>query len=379
MVSAEYHEKRLKRHVESVVRKCIAENYHTGPMGYLIMVGGEALNFHLPEDKQVETADFDLKYVVVPKFSEKEEDLRRANVKRLYLAKSLVDCLNQVEPPKGYQTLYPRITMLFRDLVHSVRIDGHRVYVTNPETGEERPVVYRFNKVFTIKLVYQPNDRKTESEFTLIDLGLFYRLPEQEPFYNFMTNTIYNTMLGSPFERPIPIPFVIKDKIRYPILPYILVDNVRMILFANDFLNLYKGNEKKIAFFESKLKGYRRKLKMILEELGKRYQMKTIEKQIEKVVKLYQPLARLNVICYREEGRFNYTTVLQKQYAECDEKYLGDLDEFFKEYHQFLGLVNEIMPEYPKKRSRRRSKRRSRGRSSKRRRLTKKSPSRRRV
>ena len=40
MVSAEYHEERLKRHADSLVRKCIAENYHTGQLGYLIMVGG---------------------------------------------------------------------------------------------------------------------------------------------------------------------------------------------------------------------------------------------------------------------------------------------------------------------------------------------------
>lgn len=369
MVSADYHEQRLKRHADETVRKCIAENYHTGPMGYLIMVGGEALNFHLPEDKKVKTADFDLKFVVTPKFSDSEENLRKANVKRLYIARDLVECLKKLKPPAGYKKLEPRLTLLFNDIVHDVRLDGHRVYVTNPETGEERFTVYRFNKVFTIKLRYIPNDRKTESEFTLIDLGLYYRLPAEEPFYNFMTNTIYNTFLNPPFSRPIPVPFVIKDKIRFPILPYILVDNARMMLFAEDFLNLYKGNEKKIPFFESKLKGYQKKLNIILGEFSKREENKKlveqIEKQISKVVKIYKPLAKKNIICYREEGRFNFTTVLQKK-PGCDDKYLADLDDFFAEYHSMLKMINELMPEYrPRKRSKQRSKSRSKSKRSK--------------
>lgn len=355
------HEKKLKDHVDQIVRKCIANNYHTGPMGYLVMVGGEALNFHLPEKQRVQTADFDLKFVVSPKFTDTDSNLRKANVRRLFIANKLFRCLQSVQPPSGYSKLYPRLTMLFNNVVHDVRIDGHRVYVTNPETGEERFTVYRFNKIFTIKLNYQLENQKKEHEFTLIDIGLFYRLPEQEPYYNFLSNTIYDTFLKKPFQKRIPIPYNVGENIRYPILPYILVDNFRMMLLANDFLHVYQDDQERIDFFKLKLKGYRRKLEMILREIDQRYAsskrsrsrqtpskkekrqskfLNQIEENIQKTIKMYQPLARKNAICYREEGRFNFTTVLQSHLDECDQNYLDQLDQFFDQYYDTLKLID---------------------------------------
>lgn len=362
----------LKDHVDPVVRRCIAENYNQGPMGYLIMVGGEALNYHLPKNRQVQTADYDLKFVVSPRYTDDEENLRRANVKRLHIIQNLLKCLSHVKPPKGYKKLYPRLTLLFQDSVRELRIEGSKIFMIHPETGEERPFYYRYNKVFTLKLVYQPENNKTSKktieeelpldEFTLIDIGLYYRLPENEPFYNFMTNRIYNTFLEPPFSRPIPVPFDVEDnngqKIRYPILPYILVDNFRMLLFANDFLHIYKDNQSKIEFFQDKLKGYHRKMNIVLDEFSKTSKrrkiistrqnsdiVKDIKTQINRTVKLYEPLAALNALCYREEGKYYYTTELQK-HQKCDQKYLDNLDEFYDEYYKTLNLISELMPPY---------------------------------
>ena len=375
------HERYLKSYVDPIVRECVGRHYSTGPVGYLLMVGGEALNHHLPPEMQVVTSDYDLKLVVTPKFTNTEENLRKANVKRLYLLKDLKNCLSSMQPPPGYKSLFPRMTILFKDTVRELEIEGSRVFMIDPETGAKIPFVYRFNKVFTIKLVYalenQPEDEPHE-EFTLIDLGLYYRLPPTEPYYNFLTKKIYDTFLYPPFSRPIPVPFVVdSNKIRYPILPYILVDNFRMILFANDFLTLYKDNPAKIDFFKSKLAGYNKKLKMILEYFKDGYNkpilsnrsiqeiVKDVEREIRRTVSLYEPLVPLNALCYREEGKYYFTPELQSDKKGCDQKYLDKLDTFYEAYNRTLHVINELMPprgyiEQNRSRSPRRSKSRSR-------------------
>jgi hypothetical protein len=311
------------------------------------MVGGEALNYHLSPDKRVITSDYDLKFVVTPNFTDSDESLRRANVKRLYILKDLFTCLKSVEVPQGYYEFYPRMSVLFKDVVQDLEIDGHRVTMINPITGQRTPFVYRFNKVFTIKMVYRETKTSDLVEFTLIDLGLYYRLPETEPYYNFLSRTIYDTFLNKPFEKQIPMPYVVDDKkMRYPTLKYILVDTFRMILFANDFLEVYKDNQAKVEFFTGKLAGYHRKLKLILSHVvdKKPNQAKHIEqltKQMERTVEAYVPLIPLNAICFREKDKANFITRLQNN-KECNEEYLKNLEQFHDKYHKTLEMVQEL-------------------------------------
>lgn len=354
----EKHQRLLKDYLAPYVKECISENYHTGPMGYLLMVGGEALNYHLPAKQKVDTSDFDLKFVVTPRFTDLEDDLKRANVKRLFVAHSLLQCLQnkKIKAPKGYQDLTFRLTLLQKDQVKQIEIEGPRVFMIDPETKEKVPIFYRFNKMFTIKAGYQHSSMKTRDEFTLIDIGLYYRYPPNEPYYNFLTHKIYNTFLYPPFSRGIPVPFVVEDKIRYPILPYILVDNFRMILFANDFLHIYMDKEHQ-EFFKKKLKNYHKKMKVILDQYSdSKYDVKKVKTQIDQTVKLYEPLAKLNAKCYREEGKFNFTTIPQN-YPECDDKYHKKLDKFLEEYQKTLELISTLMPPQNKKKHSRRSSR----------------------
>ena len=80
----------LKNYIDPLVRRCVSNHYSTGPIGYIIMVGGEALNHHLSPGKRVITSDYDLKFVVTPSFTDSDENLRRANVRRLYMLKDLL-------------------------------------------------------------------------------------------------------------------------------------------------------------------------------------------------------------------------------------------------------------------------------------------------
>jgi hypothetical protein len=341
----------LKNYIDPLLRKCVGRHYNTGPIGYLIMVGGEALNHHLSPDARVITSDYDLKFVVTPNFTDTEENLRRANVKRLYMLKDLFNCLKSVEPPKGFYEFYPRMTVLFKDVIQDLEIDGHKVSMVNPVTGQKTPFVYRFNKVFTIKMVYKEKENSEPVEFTLIDLGLYYRLPETEPYYNFLSKTIYDTFLKRPFHKGIPMPYVTdENKIRYPTLKYMIVDTFRMILFANDFLEIYKDNQAKIEHFTAKLAGYHRKLKLILQHVidkednsGKKANLliDRLYGEMEKTILAYVPLIPLNALCFREKDKANFTSQLQ-DYKECNQEYLNNLDNFNNQYQKTLEIIQQL-------------------------------------
>ena len=337
----------LKNYVDPLVRTCVGRHFSTGPSGYLVMVGGEALNHHLSPGKRVITSDYDLKFIVTPNFTDSDENLRRANVRRLYMLKDLFTCLKSVEVPKGYAEFYPRMSVLFKDQVQDLEIDGHKVTMVNPTTGQRMPFVYRFNKVFTIKMVYKITKDSAPVEFTLIDLGLYYRLPKTEPYYNFLSRTIYDTFLNQPFLKSIPMPYVVDEKkIRYPTLKYIIVDTFRMILFANDFLEVYKDNQAKVEFFTGKLAGYHRKLRLILSHVieqnpGKEKAVGEILKRMEETIAAYVPLIPLNAKCFREKDRANFVEIMQ-QYEECDQKYLKNLEDFRIKYQKTLQLIQSL-------------------------------------
>lgn len=354
----EKHHKKLKEYVDPIVRDCISKNYSIGaPFGYLIMVGGEALNYYLPEDKKVPTSDYDLKFVVTPKFTNDDENLKKANLRRLYILNNMINCLSNIKPPKGYTKLYPHMTLLVKDKIRKMVIEGNKIYTIDEETGEKDNFYYRYNKIFTIKLAYQYKDEPL-NDFTLVDIGLYYRLPEEEPYYNFMTSKIYDTFLQKPFYKTLPMPFEVHNNIRIPILPYILVDNFRMILFAYDFMTVYEGNEEKIAFFTKKLAGYEKKMKIILDEYKKndelcnrrgssgrdiRIILNDVISSINDSIALYRPLAPLNALCYREKGKTNYIKILQS-HKECDKKYIRDLEYFYSIYQKTLKFISELMP-----------------------------------
>ena len=240
------------------------------------------------------------------------------------------------------------MSVLFKDVVQDLDIDGHKVTMVNPITGQRTPFVYRFNKVFTIKMVYRVTKTSPLVEFTLIDLGLYYRLPQTEPYYNFLSKTIYDTFLKKPFSKPIPMPYVVDhNKIRYPTLKYILVDTFRMILFANDFLEVYKDNQAKVDFFTGKLAGYNRKLKLILSHVIEKNPdqerlVEQITKQMERTIETYVPLIPLNALCFREKDRANFVAELQDKNSECNQEYLDDLKTFHDQYYKTLETIQQI-------------------------------------
>lgn len=405
----------IKHHLDNYVKNCLQRSYNSGKLGYVTLVGGSALNHYLSGYEEIVTSDYDLKFVVMPQFTEDEADLRRANVKRLYLAKDLTNCLKSSPDPKEIR-IHPQLIVRVGNVPVPIKIEGSKIIITDPKTGQERPFLYRFNKIFTIRLAYQftdPNKRLRTAEerssssknkshsknkssskhrsnskshskskskggsqptydqsphdstqlpekfdqtrpiyyYDFVDVGLFYRMTDTEPFYNFMTRQMYDTMLKEPFNQRIPIPFEVHQGIRYPVPPYLLMDNFRMLHFAQDFLAVYKDDPARIQHFKKKIKGYQRKMNIILDYLQNqeghtKSQINKIAEEIKKSLHLYEPLAMTNSICYREEGKINYTMNYQEDKKECTPEYLEKLKEFYNQYHQALKAINQLMPHY---------------------------------
>jgi hypothetical protein len=319
------HELRLKDHVSDQVYECLARNYNVGREGYITVIGGEAINYYLSKEKKIKTGDFDLKFVVNPQYTSREEDLKRVNMRRLKVVTNLMKCLAGIKAPAGYDVVYPKLAIKIRDKARLVYTEGGKLYWVDPFTGEEKFVYYSPNKVFTIMLYYRIKGEKELNGFGLIDLSLFYRRPHG---YSYFGRKIYDAFLNEPFRKKVPIPFVVKNNVRYPILPFMLFDNFRMTLIALDNLTILKSDPEKVTFWNNKLKKYWNKINIMLDALEASAQskdLKELEAAMHKTYADYQPLAFLNMLCYREG--IIYTDTLQKK-KECDEKYQKQLKEF---------------------------------------------------
>lgn len=331
----------LKDYVSDDVYDCLSNYYNIGREAYITVIGGEAINYYLPKNEKIKTGDFDLKFVVNPEFTTEESDLFKVNVKRLKVVNGLLKCLNSIRPPKNYHQLYPKLAIKIRNEPRIVYSEGAKMFYVDPFTGEEKFFFYSPNKVFTILLYYQKSSKDPLDNFGLLDLSLFYRRPKG---YSFFGAKIYDSFLKPPFNKKVPIPFKAEDNIRYPTLPFMLFDNFRMSLIALDNLETSKDNSEMVKFWTKKLDKYWIKVNILLNAIEKRDndsdKIEKVEKQMRNTYKLYQPLAFLNMLCYREG--VVYTDKLNDDKKECDSSYLKDLKEFEESYLRTGELVNEL-------------------------------------
>lgn len=336
--------KLIKIHYENIIKQCISKNYSLGKdIGYLIIIGGEALNHYLDSNNKIATSDFDLKFIVKPNITNNDEQLRKANSIRLKIAQNIFNCLNQYVKPNidKVEDFRVELTLLEKNKTKLIQTKGSYVWLIDSNNpNNKKRIVYKYNKIFTIKTFYKFDNVKYE--YGMVDIGLYYRLQPTEPRYNFLTNTIYNTFLNPPFNYDIPMPYVTENYIRYPILKYLLVDTFRMLLFVNDFFVIYKDDPVKIEFYTKKYKSYKKKLWKIFEIYkDKNINISNIAKEIKQVVEKYEPLAQLNVICYREVGQIYYVNDLQT-WQECDETYIQNLEQFNKIYQSLLSQISKL-------------------------------------
>ena len=174
MANDKTRERFLKDSVSDVVYKCLRQYYRTGKYGYLTVIGGEAINFYLSKENKLDTADYDLKFVVNPEFIKKDEDLRRANALRLRIVRSLMHCLGSIKTPSKYHDIYPKLAILIQQQPRFVYIDDNKLFVVDPRTGGERFFHYNFNKVFKILLYYRYGTKRSQLKYLeLVDLSLF--------------------------------------------------------------------------------------------------------------------------------------------------------------------------------------------------------------
>lgn len=320
------HEPILKEYVSKIVYDCFADNYNTGKECYLLVIGGEAINHYIPNKKdKVATSDFDLKLVVNPEFTKDEETLKSINVKRLKIIRKLMQCLSKITPPPGYEALYPKLAIKVHDQPRFIYLEGNKLFWVDPVTGEEKFIYYALNKVFTILLCYQLKKDPITYGFGLIDLSLFYKKPHD---FSYFGAKIYEAFLNSPFDKKIPIPFVVHNNVRFPTLPYLLHDTYRMILISLDNLSINKDNPEKIVFWNSKIEKYWQKLIVIINIMKQKNPptiMEDVAKAAKKCFENYKPLAFLNMLCFRTG--IVYSTEM-KELPECDDKYKKELANF---------------------------------------------------
>lgn len=336
------HEPILKDYVSNIVNKCFANNYNTGKECYLLVIGGEAINHYIPNKKdKISTADFDLKLVVNPEFTKDEETLKTINVRRLKIVRRLMQCLSNLPVPKGYTELYPKLTIKIHDQRRYVYSEGNKLFWVDPISGEEKFLYYALNKVFSILLCYQLASDKgknpTTYGFGLIDLSLFYKKPHD---FSYFGAKIYESFLNPPFNKKVPIPFIVHNNVRYPTLQYLLSDTYRMALISLDNLAINKDNPEKIEFWTSKVEKYWKKLDVLVNIVKKQNPAELVDdfvRAAKKCFENYKPLAFMNMLCFRTG--IVYSTEM-KELPECDAKYKKELMAFEACYNE---VSNKIM------------------------------------
>lgn len=333
------HERYLKTYVSDHIYGCIRKFYKTGKFGYLTIVGGEAINLYLSKEDKLDTLDYDLKFVVNPQFVNKEKDLLQANALRLRIITSLMRCLQDIKSIGKYSDVHPKLAILIHQKPRLIYVDDNKLFVVDPHTGEEKFIHYNFNKVFKILLYYRYDGGELKS-FELVDLTLFY--PHVDGGYSFFQKGIYDSFLKEPFNNKIPVPFIVRDNLRIPTLPYLIMDNFRMALITLDNLSVIGGQEDEIVKWKDKLSRYWLKVNKMKKALGRKNSNQKLDNLIASMkttFDLYEPLAFLNSLCYRE-GNI-YTMRLQPK-KECDETYLKKLDIFLQAYKQVSKQISQL-------------------------------------
>ena len=115
-----------------------------------------------------------------------------------------------------------------------------------------------------------------------------------------------------------------------------------MALISLDNLSINGQNEELVIKFKDKLSRYWVKVKKMTGALQRKNSQKELDKlmlAMKTTFDLYEPLAYLNSICYREGDI--YTMKLQKR-KECDEKYLQRVDNFRQAYYETSKIISKL-------------------------------------
>jgi hypothetical protein len=327
----------LKNYVSPVIYNCLRNVYDRElKYGYVMLIGGEAINQYLPDDKKVLTSDFDIKYVVHEQYND-DIYLKKANSARMRIMIEILKCLQEMKPPKGYKLFYPKLGLIFHPFFRIIYRDDKRGYLYQvcPKTGEEVGVNYKFNKVFKIKIYYQKDDELLD--FDILDCGLFYRKTDA---YSFFERTIYDTFMRAPFNMTIPVPFNVRDRLRIAKLKYLILDNFRMVLIMNDMLIKNKSNPVDLEKAEKKIPNYWLKVNNMLSTMSNTNKIDTLQQKMKDVEELYKPLAYYNFLCYSNDNLKYGTQLLKKE--GCDETYVKNLNEFKKKYLEIYNYIAKL-------------------------------------
>jgi hypothetical protein len=343
--TVKYRELQLKEHLSPIVYKCLAKFYKTGKYGYLSVIGGEAVNAYLVGKDKVSTNDFDVKFVVNPEFTKTEEDLMRANAMRLRVTRGIYECLQQMEPPKGFKLIYPKLCIKMHPNTHLIYLDEGRMFYVDKLTGEEKFTHYNTNKTFKIILYYQYEDEPL-AQFDLMDIGLFY--PKKLAYHYFEDQErLYDTFLKAPFNKTVPIPFIVKNDVRIPTMMFVLYDTFRMILIAMDMTNIFKDSPEELARWRDKIPRTWDKLNKILAVLTKINDsalMKELAEAINKTTKLYEPLAYYNMFCHKNDKNVYEKAILEekKKSPDCAKIYVDRVNEFLEQLSKTEQLMAKL-------------------------------------
>lgn len=343
----------LKTHYTPVILNCAAEFSAPNYLGYLILLGGEALNHYLTD--KIVTYDFDFKFVVTSK------KIYESNIKRMHIANKMVKCLNQALIPQtsgnipgttinAYQDLRFVLTIKQKDEYVPLHVDGNRTYLIDKKTGKPSNKIfpYKYNKNFAIRLYYKKVGSKKEKEFSIIDVGLKYDIPEDETVFNFFARNMYKTFKKDIFKRinphRDPIPYIMVNKIRYPKLIFLLYELFTLYLIYSGGLQMaiLMNDEDNKKLSEEKIVKYKQRLDAIYKIYKKRnsHKIYVIERNINITRKKYAEIFPFIIKCFTKNNAFLERI---KDIEECKiEPDLVKLEEFKKQYDKTIKLLGGL-------------------------------------
>ena len=151
-------------------------------------------------------------------------------------------------------------------------------------------------------------------------------------------------IIFTPFNKKIPIPFIVKDNLRIPTLPYLLLDNFKMSLINLDLLTgVDPNNQPDIDRLKNKISRYWLKVAKMFDLL-KNKNSKELLNQLNRAMKhtfeLYQPLSFTNAICFRLNNAI-YIKKLQEK-PECSPEYVQKLADFRSAYLNVANIISKL-------------------------------------
>lgn len=335
----------IKNELKNTILNCLKLNYNTDKYGYIVLVGGEAINYYLPSNLQTDTSDFDIKFVVNPDFNS-EDDLKKANIRRFNIMNKIINCLSNLHLDSCH-TLYAKLGIKIKDKPVIIYQEGHKLFSVNKQTGEEKLYYYTLDKVFSIIIYYKINSEDPLKNFGILDMSLFY---QKDHGYSFFATKIYKTYLQPPFNSKYPLPFIINDNIRIATLKHMLIDNFRMTLISLDNLFLLKDNLEKVAFWNNKIVKYQSRIILMLQLFSKNNSQNIIQQinnHMNDTFNTYQHLVEQNSICFRSDPTNSgrppvYVDKLQSQIISCNLDYKKKIDKLNDQLLDFYTLVHKL-------------------------------------